>query len=94
MAQEVGYFETDITFKEGPFVVCNPMNNGWRIEAQMDGRNESVLPDSSIYNIEKKFGLIGRPINKEPVAEVCDILNQMVRGGLIVKKDGVWICPN
>jgi len=56
MAREVGYFQdcepNDPIYDEGPFVICNPLGNGWRIEQR--GKTCPVLPDIEVYDILKR----------------------------------------
>lgn len=93
MAQVVGYFQNDVTFTEGPFVIVE--RNGWRIEAEQKGCNCPILPDSSIYEIaERKFGLCGKTTYKSLAEKVCDALNQMVRDKKIVLRDGCWVAES
>lgn len=90
MAQEVGYYENNITFTEGPFVIVNPLDNGWRIEVQLVGHECPVLPDETIYPLMKKWGLLGKSHDKRLVMDVCDELNSMVRCGQIKLVDRYW----
>lgn len=91
MAQVVGYFQNNVTFTEGPFVIVE--RNGWRIEVEQKGCNWSILPDSSIYKIvERRFGLCGKTTDRSLIEKVCDGLNQMVRDSAIVlSPHGTWV---
>lgn len=92
MTQIVEFFENDIVFKEGPFVISNPLGNGWRIEVEMKGHRCSVLPDLSIYKLkEQQFGLKGKTMDQSRAAHVCDQLNAMVREGHIVLVGRSWV---
>lgn len=88
MAQEVGWGQNNVEFKEGPFVIVNI--NGWRIEAELKGHYCPVLPASSIYRITERMGFSGKTDNKEQAEMVCDALNGMVRTGQIVLADNGW----
>lgn len=94
MAQVVGYFEDNVVFTEGPFVICNPWGNGWRIEVEMKGHECPVLPDMSIYPTIERLGLKGKTHDMKQAELVCDLLNQMVRGKRIVLIGATWVLPN
>lgn len=89
MAQIVGYFENNVTFTEGPFVLV--YINGWRIEAEHLMADCPVLPDSSIYEIKNGLGwTAGKTEDKALAIKVCDELNKMVVRGEIVLDGKVW----
>jgi len=90
MAQEVGYFKNNVVFTEGPFVICNPCSNGWRIEVELKGHKCPVLPNISIYKLMEQLGMSGMTMDKELVEKVCDTLNQMVRDEEIALDSGFW----
>ena len=91
MAQVVGYFDDNVEYEEGPFVLCNPLVNGWRIEVEQKGHRCPVLPDISIYKIMREgFGLEGKTFDKKEIERICDSLNQMVKEGKITLNDNVW----
>ena len=92
MAQIVSYFDKNVSFKEGPFVVVNI--NGFRIECQHHDSSDPCLPMSSIYKVMAILGYEGKSNDKELAFWVCDQLNQMVKDGLIVKRDGVYVDPS
>ncbi|RLC65869.1 MAG: hypothetical protein DRI48_06015 [Chloroflexi bacterium] len=90
MAQQVGYFEDNVDYAEGPFVIV--FINGWRIEVQQDGCKCPVLPDGSIYVLRKKvFGRDWKMSSREEAERVCDYLNSLVSQGEITKVHGVWV---
>ena len=91
MAQTIGYLEDNVTLTEGPFVICNPLGNGWRIEVELKGFECTVLPDASIYEVMKNLGLCGWTNDKEQAEMVCDVLNLMVQQGRIVLEGNWWI---
>jgi hypothetical protein len=91
MAQVVGYFEDDVVYAEGPFVICNPMGNGWRIEAELKGVNHPVLPDTSIYELKRSLGLNGKTMDRSLAERVCDQLNKMVCAKQIVLSNRQWV---
>jgi len=92
MAQEVGYYEDNVVYTEGPFVICNPLGNGWRIEAELKGCPCPVYPDMSIDALVKRvFGYSGKWPTKEQATEVCDWLNSKVWVNEIILKDSNWI---
>lgn len=80
MAQEVGYFEDNVIYTEGPFVICNPLGNGWRIEVEAKGVNSPILPHSSIYDLmQKRFKHWGKTNSRAEIVRICDALNELVR---------------
>jgi hypothetical protein len=92
MAQEVGYFEDDVEYTEGPFVIVNPMGNGWRIEVELVGHRCPVLTDSSIHELRLKNGWpTGKLNSKAQAAELCDWLNSKVRDGIIEQVRNGWV---
>lgn len=94
MAQVVAYFEDNVVFEEGPFVICNPLGNGWRIEVELKGHHCPVLPDLSIYKIREKLGWgPGKTEDRELAERVCNALNQMVRDGKILLRGRIWVYP-
>lgn len=94
MTQSVGYFEDDVTFTEGPFVICNPLGSGWRIEAEYKGAKCPGHPDTSIYDLRQRiFGWRGKTDSRDKITAVCDHLNRMVAEGKIVLKGNAWVVP-
>jgi len=93
MAQEVGYYEDNVKFTEGPFVIVQlTLGSGdWRIEAEVIGNKCPALPDTSIYHhMMKEWNFCGRGTKQECI-RVCDLLNQMFRDGQIVEKNHWWV---
>lgn len=89
MAQRVGYFEDDVLYAEGPFVMVNA--NGWRVEVEMPGHHCPVLPDTSIYELRSQLGWPAGKTDDVALAErVVDQLNAMVREGKIVLDGRIW----
>jgi hypothetical protein len=94
MAQRVGYFQDDVTFTEGPFVMVNA--NGWRIEVHNgeDHGCNCVMPALSIYALRKHLGYPeGKFVCADEAATLVDRLNRMVRDGKIVKMGSQWVWP-
>ncbi len=92
MAQTVEYFEDNIYFTEGPFVVCNPMGNGWRIEVEQKNYHTSVLPDASIMELLRITGkYVVRGFDRMPTADAADWLNSLVNFGQIVLDGNCWV---
>jgi len=92
MAQCVGYYEDDVVYEEGPFVLVSA--GGWRIEAEVKGHKCPALPDLSIFRLIKNhFGDYQKSSNLKKVEERCDFLNKMVKSGDIVLDNGQWISP-
>ncbi len=94
MAQVVGYFQNNVVFTEGPFVIVYV--GGWRIEVEQKEKNHSTMTSISIDGIIKGLGMqYGKTRDQELAATVCDRLNQMVRVGEIVLTDyGSWVDKN
>ena len=93
MAQDVGYYDNDVTFTEGPFVVVYV--NGYRIEVEQKGSRCPVLPDKSVYGYcERQKFFCHKMQERKLIAETVDVLNQMVRGGKItLHEKGYWYIP-
>ena len=91
MAQAIEYYDNDVVLTEGPFVICNPHGNGWRIELELKGHKCPVLPDTTIYTIMHNLGLDGKTHNQKKVETVCDALNAMVKDGKIVLVGKCWL---
>jgi len=89
MAQVVGFFDNNVEYKEGPFVVClSAMGSYPRVEAEKKGSHCPVIPDLSV--LEYADGLRKQPEFKSCEARV-DHLNQLVREGKIVLRGDVWV---
>lgn len=90
MAQVVGFFEDNVVFAEGPFVISNPCASGWRIEAELKGHHCPVLPDPTIYKLKASLGMHNKTLDRDLAVRVCDALNQLVRDGEIVLEGRMW----
>ena len=93
MAQVVSYWDDEVNFKEGPFVItCMPYNQ-YRIECQVGDSGTPALCDLSICSIIKaKWGLnFTKTENINLAREICDDLNDMVKREEIINIDGMWI---
>jgi hypothetical protein len=91
MAQEVEYHANDVLYTEGPFVICNPCGNGWRIEVECVGYHCPVLPDASLHPLLRSFQMNGRTHNKNLAVYVCNLLNKRVVLGEIFLKGNVYV---
>jgi len=94
MAQFVGYFEDDVEFAEGPFVVVDIF--GYRIEVEYKGAKCPALPDVSIYRLREALGHPwGKTTNRDLAIKMCDELNALVREERIVLHPNgkCWVCP-
>lgn len=91
MAQKVGYFQNDVVFTEGPFVMVNA--NGWRIEVSSgsDRGCNCIMPHRSIYELADSLGYKGKTPNTEHVAGIVDKLNEFTRTGRIVRTGDLWV---
>lgn len=93
MAQHVGYFENNIQFSEGPFVVCKLMESGYRIEVENPESRKGCpcLPDSSIYGFAGTNNLPMVSNRLKDIEETCDILNKMVQLNMIQNLSNWWV---
>ena len=92
MTQVVGYYDNDVTFTEGPFVLCNPRGGGWRVEVELKTHKCPVLPDRSIYLLTLAQGLMSEKTHDfEKASKVCDWLNDQVHNGKIVLDGNCWV---
>ncbi len=92
MAQFVGYFEDDVTYTEGPFVVVNA--NGYRIEVE-NKKSEKKCPCLPPLDIYTLCELYNKTCHKNDdhtiIAATVDWLNQQVKDGVIVLNEkGYW----
>ena len=83
MAQQVGYFDDDVAFTEGPFVIVDIW--GWRIEVELKDYHCSVLPDLSLTGILRDLGYNGKTRDREHVASVCDRRHRRREGAFVVQ---------
>lgn len=92
MAQIVGYWEDNVVFIEGPFVLVEA--GGWRIEVEDKGRDCPILPHLSIDRLLEANGMSWHKIPHQYVDQAkatVDWLNQAVRDGKIVLVGGTWV---
>jgi hypothetical protein len=94
MAQVVGYFQDNVAFTEGPFVIVYA--GGWRIEVEQKKINHPIMTSLSIDRHIKRLGIPhGKTKDMDLARSVCDGLNAMVRAGEIVLTDwGSWVDKN
>ena len=93
MAQIVSYWQNNVEFTEGPFVLVNI--NGWRIEVELKGHKCPVFLDSSICEFCLLHNKPRRKTNNFQVARrTCDWLNEQVRHGKIVLKGRAWVAQS
>jgi len=88
MAQVVGYYQNNVEYEEGPFVITS-LSNGYRIEVEMPGHHCPVLPNTCVYTVMKRLGMDGWS-PKEVAARVCDHLNAMWASDLIILEDKTY----
>lgn len=95
----VGYFKNNYEgmYAEGPFVATR-VSGGLRVEVELKEWHCPVLPDSSIYDLMKIFGIdevSNSPLctHKERVQRIVDTLNLMVREGAIILEGNWWVFP-
>lgn len=92
MAQLVGYFEDNVKYTEGPFVVVSA--GGYRIEVELKEHHCPVLPDLSVYALLQRNGFNPHKENRiEEAEKKVDWLNQQVREGKIVLQGRMWVVP-
>ena len=92
MAQAVGYYDNDVTYTDGPFVLVNAMGNGWRIEVELKRHTCPVLPDASIYRLLRSYKLQDhKSRDKTEIERSVDWLNNKVKDGSITEIDGWWL---
>ena len=95
MAQVIGFSEDNVTFTEGPFVISNPLGNGWRIEVELKEHPCPVLPENSIYDFIQRHGFSVGKFREQSQAEVvCDWLNGQVREHNIRLNGRAWIAKD
>jgi hypothetical protein len=90
MAQVVGYWQDNVTYTEGPFVVCGaPIGGSRRIECEEKGHFCPVVVQPSIYRLlEARM-----PNFRSQRCEAVDLLNELVRKGEIIERDRLWVAP-
>lgn len=93
MAQIVGFFEDDIKYQEGPFVLTKTLGGDWRIEVECKGYFCSVIPDASIQKVicDEGFFITGKLEEKK---SCVDMLNRKVKQGNIILDpvhEAMWI---
>lgn len=93
MAQEVGFMEDNITYTEGPFVISNPLGNGWRIEVELRGHKCPILPGSWYEPYIQEHGFQdGKYWGKEEAERLCDFLNTRVSmGDIVLVNEKTWL---
>lgn len=89
MAQKVGYFQNNVVYSEGPFVMCNI--GGWRIEAELKGQSCPCACDPSIYELLESQGLQAHKCNDEKkIIASVNWLNEQVKMGTIRNVNNIW----
>ena len=92
MAQEVSHYEDNVTFTEGPFVISNPLGNGYRIEVDLKGHPCPVLPDCSIYRLLGEHGFYAGKCPRKEIAKIADWLNeQVLLERIVCQTNGWWV---
>ncbi len=89
MAQWVGYYDDNIVYVEGPFVICGgPVGaKVGRIECEFKGHHTCVTPHASVRPL-----IDTKRRERVSKAAIVDYLNSEAREGRIVcNKDGVWV---
>ena len=93
--QVVGYYENDVTFEYGPFVVCRITGmNHCRIEVEVKGSSCPCLCDPSVYKMlrvetECPIGCT----HYDRIAPWVEWLNNRVRDKQIVLAGTLWVAP-
>lgn len=92
MAQIVGYWQDNVEFEEGPFVMVHA--GGWRIEVEVKNHKCPCLPELSIYNLlDAHSRRIYKTGSSALAAQTVDWLNEQVRAGKIVLQGKIWVAP-
>jgi hypothetical protein len=90
MAQQVEYWQDNIEYLEGPFVVVNA--GGYRIEMELKGHccpvQTTVLIDR--YLAEHKFSCY-KTNCLQTASDTVDWLNNKVKNGDIILVNGRWV---
>ena len=82
------------TYTEGPFVLANPLGNGFAIKVEQRGCMEPSVPDVSIHKFKEKVfrDWCGLRTNDKSLAVRCvDWLNDQYRAGKIVLHGNKYI---
>lgn len=91
MAQQVSYFEDNVKYEEGPFVLTEIWGD-YRIEVEIDGQTCPALPASEIYALLDRHGFQSKKTyHRELIATAVDWLNLQAANGVIAKRDGRWM---
>jgi len=95
MAQIVRYYQDNVVYEDGPFVVCDLNTggwSGWRLQVEVKGLPHPVVPEDSIFDlVESRYGCryMLKSNDRERIVEMCDYMNSLVKDGKIVL-DGSW----
>lgn len=96
MAQRVGYYENNVEFTEGPFVIVRRTDR-WRIECELrtDAECNCVIPEASILDLfYNERGVRMTWFNELMAEEHCDWLNsQVFQERIILHEKGYWYAP-
>lgn len=88
MAQKVGYWQDDVDYSDGPFVICSFFGKS-RIEVECKGSRCPIVINSSIRALLLENGRTTEASN-----ENVDWLNDQVVDDVIILSDhGCWIWP-
>lgn len=106
MAQIIRYFENNVEYTEGPFVLTKLNSyDDYRLEVELKDHHCPVLTGLSIDRLivkrKQKFCVQsdrsdGRPLARlrgtlDKMTFVCDWLNQQVNKGVVILKHGAWV---
>ena len=84
MAQKVSWYDNDVEYLEGPFVVCD-MNGKCRLEVEFKGRKCPALPIQEVINFARskypQWEWYGTKLSS--VELLCDSLNNDFKRGLL-----------
>jgi hypothetical protein len=91
MVQYVGYWDNNVEYKEGPFVLCGPpIGSVGRIECEVKGHFCPCMVHPSIYKLINHHNWFKNCTK----SYIVDRLNQLVIIGEIILQDRFWVAKD